>query len=92
MSGIQGCEGIVEGGVGCGCALPGISPSFQPQIAKTLPPTFHTSDPPHCVTWVAAGRPEQKRLNSSRVMACLLPHPPGRRQQPPSPAHGGRQG
>jgi hypothetical protein len=39
--------------------------SSHPAMANTLPPTFHTCDPPHWTTYAAAGRDRQKALNSS---------------------------
>src|SRR6266576_3826497 len=43
--------------------------SFFPlAIAKTLPPTFQTCDPPHWTTWVVAERARQNALNSPRVI------------------------
>src|SRR5216683_7664569 len=43
--------------------------SFLPlAIAKTLPPTFQTCDPPHWTTWVVAERARQNALNSPRVI------------------------
>jgi len=42
--------------------------SSHPAMANTLPPTFHTCDPPHWTTYAAAGRDRQNALNSSYVM------------------------
>src|SRR6266567_2389251 len=44
------------------------SPFFPLAIAKTLPPTFQTCDPPHWTTWVVAERARQNALNSPRVI------------------------
>ena len=41
------------------------SPSFQPAMAKTLPPTFQTSAPPHWTTWVVA-RQARRRSRCTR--------------------------
>src|SRR5207248_7529053 len=43
--------------------------SFFPlAIAKTLPPTFQTCDPPHWITCVVAGSARQNALNFPRVI------------------------
>jgi len=43
--------------------IPGKLRSDQTAIANTLPPTFHTSAPPHWHTQVVAGSAAQKLLN-----------------------------
>src|SRR4051812_25341756 len=48
--------------------------SFFPlAIAKTLPPTFQTCDPPHWITCVVAGSVRHNALNFPRViLSCFI--------------------
>ena len=67
-------------------------PSFQPPMAKTLPPTFQTSEPPHWTTWVVEGSEAQKPLYSSNVIHASsrsLRRPVQPRQWQPWPGSSG---